>query len=144
MGGNGRGDFCHVPTHWCAFPISLIRFIRLHFRFPNYLILILSGSDGGSIIHRAQDFYFLTRRVCWFRCCLCAVEQLKARRLKHDNVTGSLLRLLHSSLRVSQVTCPANNCTKYKPRALKTIHPLRRHIRPAFVGARFHSWKHGG
>ena len=88
-------------------PISWIRFdsIRLHFRLPNYLKFIFSGDDGGSILDHALDF--LTRGVCWPCCCLCTVEQLKARRLKHDNVTGSLLRLLHSSLRVSQVTCPA-------------------------------------
>ena len=114
MGGEISAMFQHIGAQ-SQFPgydpspnfLDSIRFdsIRLHFRLPNYLQFIFSGNDGGSILDHALDF--LTRGVCWPCCCLCTVEQLKARRLKHDNVTGSLLRLLHSSLRVSQVTCPA-------------------------------------
>lgn len=118
MGGEISAMFQHIGAQ-SQFPgydpspnfLDSIRFDSVAFPLAKLFAIHLFWERWRFNIRSCFRF-FLTRGVCWPCCCLCTVEQLKARRLKHDNVTGSLLRLLHSSLRVSQVTCPATTQSK--------------------------------
>lgn len=103
MGGEISAVFQHIGARPCP-PSPWHPMIRLHHQPPN---------DSTSLLARVRFRCFSSHCIEFLRGyrCLFAVEQLKARRLKHDIVTGSLLQLLRSSLRVGQVTDPNTQIT---------------------------------